>query len=185
MNSTFYEHKHKSEPEQNMEVRVVAALIRDKNGDVLLTQRDPGRTQSPTFEFPGGKVEEDEDDETALLRELKEELNVLVQVKKPAVFQTENRLGGRKVKLLIYRCVLKDGSAPIAKDVKGFEWVPTTKILEKKIPEASMAFVRELHQGRVSELDESADDGDFEKEVPAAKVLRFIDVSKFVSTEKK
>lgn len=171
----------------NTEVRVVAALIRRGNGDVLLTQRDPGRTQSPTYEFPGGKVEQDEDDVAALKRELSEELGLQVEVKQPWVFQTKNTLGKRSVHLRIYRCLLKEGAEPKARDIKYFDWVPTNEILHKKISDASMLFVRELHQGNVPNESKENEEKEAEAEVDftPAKVLRVIDVSKYVHAKGK
>jgi 8-oxo-dGTP diphosphatase len=47
---------------EKKQFRVVAALIR-KDDKVLLTQRWPGRHLGLTWEFPGGKVEEGEEDQ--------------------------------------------------------------------------------------------------------------------------
>jgi 8-oxo-dGTP diphosphatase len=54
---------------------VVAAAIIDAAGRLLAARRDSG-TYAGLWEFPGGKVEAGEDDSTALLRELAEELGV-------------------------------------------------------------------------------------------------------------
>lgn len=57
---------------------VVAAVI--KNGDkILATQRGYGEFKGG-WEFPGGKVEFDEQPESALIREIREELNIEIQV---------------------------------------------------------------------------------------------------------
>ena len=61
-------------------VRVVAALIDREDGRVLITQRRPQAFMPLKWEFPGGKVEAGESDETALVREIKEELGVEVEV---------------------------------------------------------------------------------------------------------
>ena len=66
-------------PPPKKNIRVVAALIRVE-GKVLLTQRKPGKHLGMSWEFPGGKVEEGEDDHQALMRELREELGVTVVV---------------------------------------------------------------------------------------------------------
>ena len=58
-------------------IRVVAALIR-QGGRVLLTQRKPGRHLGLSWEFPGGKIEFEEDAEEGLRRELREELGMSV-----------------------------------------------------------------------------------------------------------
>lgn len=59
-------------------IEVVAALI-EKNGDVLATQRGYGEFKGK-WEFPGGKINENEDQEAALIREIKEELNADIDV---------------------------------------------------------------------------------------------------------
>ena len=57
---------------------VVAAVITHPNGRVLLAQRPPGKAYAGYWEFPGGKVEQDELLEVALARELHEELGIIV-----------------------------------------------------------------------------------------------------------
>jgi 8-oxo-dGTP diphosphatase len=59
-------------------IPVVCAIITrsDFPGYVLLARRSPGRTWPKYFEFPGGKVEPNETDHNALLRELEEELHL-------------------------------------------------------------------------------------------------------------
>ncbi len=55
---------------------VVAVALIDADGRVLLAQRPVNKEQSGLWEFPGGKVREDELPEAALIRELKEELGI-------------------------------------------------------------------------------------------------------------
>ena len=57
-------------------VLVVAVALVDVDGRVLLTQRPPGKAMAGLWEFPGGKVHEGETPEAALIRELKEELDI-------------------------------------------------------------------------------------------------------------
>ena len=59
-------------------VRVVAALIYDELGRVLVTQRPAGKSRAGQWEFPGGKIEGGESGAEALRRELREELGVQV-----------------------------------------------------------------------------------------------------------
>lgn len=59
-------------------LEVVAALI-VKDGKILATQRGYGEFKGK-WEFPGGKIEEDELDEPALIREIKEELNADINI---------------------------------------------------------------------------------------------------------
>jgi 8-oxo-dGTP diphosphatase len=59
---------------------VAAALVNDDN-EVLLAQRPKGKRLAGKWEFPGGKVEDGESPEAALVRELKEELDIDVAEK--------------------------------------------------------------------------------------------------------
>ena len=57
-------------------VLVAAVALFDVDGRVLIAQRPEGKSMAGLWEFPGGKVEEGETPEAALIRELREELAV-------------------------------------------------------------------------------------------------------------
>ena len=59
-------------------VLVVAAALYDAEGRILLAQRPAGKPMAGLWEFPGGKVETGETPERALVRELQEELSIMV-----------------------------------------------------------------------------------------------------------
>jgi 8-oxo-dGTP diphosphatase len=59
-------------------VIVAACALLDKDGAVLIAKRPPGRPLAGLWEFPGGKVEQGEAPEDALIRELKEELGIKI-----------------------------------------------------------------------------------------------------------
>ena len=59
-------------------VLVVAAALIDADGRVLVSQRPEGKSLAGLWEFPGGKVEPGERPELALIRELDEELGIVV-----------------------------------------------------------------------------------------------------------
>lgn len=65
------------------EIYVVAAIIK-KDNKILATQRGYGEFEG-LWEFPGGKIEEGETKEEALIREIKEELNADIIVEKFAL----------------------------------------------------------------------------------------------------
>lgn len=58
---------------------VCAVALIDADGRVLMARRPEGKTLSGLWEFPGGKVEQGERPEDALIRELKEELGINVE----------------------------------------------------------------------------------------------------------
>ncbi len=55
---------------------VAAAALVDSDGRVLLCRRPPGKAMAGLWEFPGGKLHDGETPETALVRELAEELGI-------------------------------------------------------------------------------------------------------------
>ena len=60
-------------------VIVVAGALVDADGRVLITRRPNGKEMAGLWEFPGGKVEKGEDPETAIVREIREELSIHIQ----------------------------------------------------------------------------------------------------------
>lgn len=64
-------------------LNVVAAIIK-KDGKILVTERGYGEFEH-LWEFPGGKIEDNESKEEALIREIKEELNADIEIEKFAL----------------------------------------------------------------------------------------------------
>ena len=60
---------------------VSCAIIEDRDGNVLATQRSPTMSLPLKWEFPGGKVEPNETPEQAIMREIMEELNIEIEIK--------------------------------------------------------------------------------------------------------
>lgn len=107
-----------------MHTVLVVAGILIESGRVLLTQRKRGAHLADLWEFPGGKVEQGEDPKEALVRELREELGLEVEVG-GAVCVTFHRYedAGKAVLLLFYDVTRKLGSSdPRALDVAAFRW---------------------------------------------------------------
>ncbi|MGC6331328.1 (deoxy)nucleoside triphosphate pyrophosphohydrolase [Rhizorhabdus sp. FW153] len=84
---------------------VVAAALIDGDGRVLVQQRPADKNMGGLWEFPGGKVEPGESPESALIRELREELAIDVEraCLAPACFASEP-LGDKHLVLLLYIC---------------------------------------------------------------------------------
>ena len=64
---------------QSRTILVAACALVDADDRVLLAQRPAGKSMAGLWEFPGGKVEEGERPEDALIRELREELSICVR----------------------------------------------------------------------------------------------------------
>lgn len=111
-----------------MNTVIVTASLIIEQGKVLVTQRKKNSSHGLLWEFPGGKVKEGEDPREALRRELKEELDVEVEVGMifDAVFYSYPEY---PILLLVYRCRIEKGSLkPIG--CHDLRWV-TLKELEK------------------------------------------------------
>ncbi len=101
-------------------IRVVAALI-EAAGKYLITQRRPTAVLPLLWEFPGGRVEDGEDDATALRREMSIRLGADVEVGQLISF-VSHPYEHYTVDLYLYECqLMKDRLEPRA--VNSFRWV--------------------------------------------------------------
>jgi 8-oxo-dGTP diphosphatase len=121
---------------------VVAAVIRDAAGKILLTRRPEGRHMGGLWEFPGGKVEDRESPAAALERELVEELGISVAVGAPLTFAVHSEPGMRIV-LLFYRAVVVRGR-PTALEKQEIAWVAPEDLLSYPTPPADAELVELL-----------------------------------------
>ncbi|HEY5038675.1 MAG TPA: DUF309 domain-containing protein [bacterium] len=125
-------------------LEVGAALIY-QDGKYLITQRKEGDSFGGFWELPGGKKEPHETLEQCVARELKEELDVDVNVEsffRIVVYAYPHRL----VKLHIYWCTLKNGAELKTIECQKFAWVDPKDLLSYSFPEADQELVAELSQ---------------------------------------
>src|SRR4029077_3851433 len=89
----------------SMNITVVAAAI-ERDGRVLIAQRNAQGRHPLKWEFPGGKVEPDETPEDAVLRELEEELGIQArihpEIMRREIMRYEYQYAGRSPILLIF-----------------------------------------------------------------------------------
>lgn len=121
---------------KNPTLLVVAAGLVASDGRLLLQQRPAGRSMAGLWEFPGGKVEEGETPEAALVRELAEELDIAVEPEwlSPACFAS-TPLGDRHLLLLLYLCRRWQGELrPI--EAAGLQWLRVVEMRGLDMPPA-------------------------------------------------
>lgn len=123
---------------------LVSAAVLIEDGRVLLTQRKRGKHLAGSWEFPGGKVEANEDPRDALVRELREEVGVDVSVG-DIVEVTFHRYPSRSVLLLFYEAARKDRSTePRALDVAGVRWARLEELADADFPPADVGVLRKV-----------------------------------------
>lgn len=121
-------------------VRVVSAEIQ-RNGRYLLTQRQAKAVLPDLWEFPGGRVRDDEDDAGALVRSLQARLGCTVEVG-AQVMEVTHAYEGYDLTLAVYRCRLDAEPKPIA--VQAVRWVEPEGFSELSFPGADQKSVDAL-----------------------------------------
>lgn len=117
-------------------IRVVAGIIwNEDHTKILLSQRKKDQDFSGLWEFPGGKVEANEDDGLALIRELQEELNITVTEQEKALsFPYE--YPSKTIDFVIYD-VLQFTGIPQGAESQIIAWVPKEALSGLQFPEAN------------------------------------------------
>ena len=125
-------------------VLVAAAALVDKDGRVLLAQRPEGKSMAGLWEFPGGKVEEGENPEFTLMRELEEELGIETRecCFSPIGFASH---AYDKFHLLmpLFTCRVWKGDIQALENQK-FEWVMPADMYDYAMPEADIPLIYQL-----------------------------------------
>lgn len=101
-------------------MHVMAGVMLDARGRVLLAQRPPGKHLAGMWEFPGGKLETDEPAESGLVRELREELGVEAQIAEPLI-RVPWRYGERSL-LLDARVIRRWQGEPLSLEGQALQW---------------------------------------------------------------
>ena len=123
---------------------VVAAALVDRDGRVLLAQRPEGKAMAGLWEFPGGKPKPGETPEAALLRELKEELDIDTEASclAPLTFAS-HPYPDFHLLMPLYVCRVWQGS-PRPKEGQRLAWVRPDEMRDWAMPPADRPLVAML-----------------------------------------
>lgn len=104
-------------------VLVVAVALVDPGGRVLMQRRPVERVHGGLWEFPGGKVEAGESPESALAREIAEELGLVIGEAdlSPVAYAADDGGGGLPLVILLYSCRRWSGT-PQCQDAEEIGW---------------------------------------------------------------
>ncbi len=125
-------------------VLVAAVALVDADGRVLIAQRPQGRPMAGLWEFPGGKIHAGETPEAALIRELKEELDIDVSASCLAAFTfASHRYDDFHLLMPLYVCRKWQGT-PTARVHRAVKWVRPSRMADYAMPPADQPLVAML-----------------------------------------
>jgi 8-oxo-dGTP diphosphatase len=128
--------------ERKAPVHVVAGVLKDTRGRILLARRTEGRDLAGAWEFPGGKVEPGESPAKALHRELFEELGIEIGVIEPLI-SVPQRYTDKSIVLDVYT-VLSYKGKPKGRERQALAWSPPEKLISYPMPPADKPVVAAL-----------------------------------------
>lgn len=117
-------------------IEVTCALIVDDQNRLFAAQRSSKMSLPLKWEFPGGKVESGESFESCLLREIKEELNVEIEIITSLHFNIHT-YPSITIKLVPFVCKIIGGQIILKEHIK-YEWSNTTNLLDLDWAEADV-----------------------------------------------
>jgi 8-oxo-dGTP diphosphatase len=125
-------------------VLVAACALIDPDGRVLIAQRPEGKAMAGLWEFPGGKVEAGERPEESLIRELKEELGIVVNEEclAPLTFAS-HRYPEFQLLMPLYVCRRWEGIAA-AREGQKLKWVRPNDLRNYSMPPADEPLIPHL-----------------------------------------
>lgn len=126
----------------NKEVAVAVAILIKPNGEFLLAQRPEGKVYAGWWEFPGGKVEPNENVIDALKRELHEELGVDITHAYPWL-TIRHSYEHANVRLHVYRVTQWSGE-PHGKENQAFQWQSISNLTVSPLLPAAAPMIKAL-----------------------------------------
>ena len=112
---------------------IVCCAIIEKEGKILLAQRKSSQKFGDKWEFPGGKQEAGESAEACLLREIREELQVKIEIQK----RLPDFPLGERGRLIPFLCKINSGAIKLV-DHQAVEWVEPENLLDYDLSPADV-----------------------------------------------
>ena len=129
-------------PSAGAATRVVAGILCNREGQVLIAQRPPGKHLAGYWEFPGGKVAPGETSPDALTRELHEELGIVLQRCHP-LMQLRHDYSDRVIELEVF--VVDDyAGEPAGREMQALKWVAVAQLGPESLLPADRSIVDTL-----------------------------------------
>lgn len=123
-------------------INVVAAVIKDDSRKILITQRNLKKSQGGLWEFPGGKIEPNETKEQAIIREIKEELTIDINVKN-YIDEKIFTYPEKDINLIALECSIINGNIELLEH-EDYRWVSSSELENFEFAPADMFIVEKL-----------------------------------------
>ncbi|MGI9265639.1 MAG: Nudix family hydrolase [Gammaproteobacteria bacterium] len=123
-------------------IHVLAGVLRDNDGNVLVAQRPAGKHMAGDWEFPGGKRNEGEVPEDALSRELEEELGIRVVDSRPLIRYVHD-YPDRRIDLDVWQVEKYEGR-PRGREGQVIDWVAPGELMDRGLLPADRPVVNAL-----------------------------------------
>jgi len=123
-------------------VHVAVGVIVNGDGQILLSRRAADSHQGGLWEFPGGKLEDSEDVQTALARELEEELGIRITRFEPLVVVSHDYHD--KLVLLDTWVIQEFAGEPVSRESQPLAWVTVDQFENYPLPAANQPILDAL-----------------------------------------
>lgn len=124
-------------------IDVVCGVIIE-NGKVLITQRGDKKNFGK-WEFAGGKINSNESPEDAIIREVKEELNLIVEVSREIT-----RYNFQEYNLIFMLCFISGKNSLILNEHLNYRWIDTGDVASSDFVEGDRKFIESIEFKRLS-----------------------------------
>ncbi|MDP3466779.1 MAG: (deoxy)nucleoside triphosphate pyrophosphohydrolase [Daejeonella sp.] len=121
-------------------IQVSCAIIINPFDQVLVTQRSALMPLPLKWEFPGGKIEENETAEACLIREIKEELNIDIQIT-GSLPPNDHQYPDKLIRLIPFICQ-QTGGETVLKEHADYKWLDAKDLLDLDWAEADVPIVK-------------------------------------------
>lgn len=123
-------------------IDVVAAVIKDESEKILITQRNLKKAQGGLWEFPGGKIEPNETRENAIIREIKEELDIDIEVKSYLSEKVFN-YPEKDINLIALECKKVNGEIRLLEH-EDYKWVSKNELENFQFAPADLFIIEKI-----------------------------------------
>lgn len=131
-------------------MKVAVAIITDETHRILIAKRPESVPHGGLWEFPGGKIECGESAESALIREIKEEVGLDV-LAFDYLGELQFEYSKQEVKLFIYHVSRFLGQAVCLESQPDLRWVTVEHLSQYRFPKANEHIMALIHQLKLAD----------------------------------